>query len=186
MSLISRFITTRVRSTTRGYVFTGVCLLPGEGEGRGGGTSDQDMGTPPSPPQGQDKGRSTLPPLPWPGQGYSSLCPPLLARTGVSLPPLPTPPTPPDQDKDGCAARVVCLLCSRNRTFLLCKIVLFIWPHLINYRWSITEGVVIIWLSISDALQCDVFDRGYIAVHYHWWIQGEAPGTRYPAPSGPY
>ena len=99
--LISHIFTSRVPSTTEGYIFTGVCLF-----GRG-----------------QPQTRTGLPLYPSPLPPHSS--PPIpLARTRVPLP-YPTrshsAPLPlcllhplPCQDQDGCMS----LVCSHRRTFL--------------------------------------------------------------------
>ena len=90
-------ITARVRSTTRGYVFIGVCLLTGGG---GAGGVYPTSGTSPFPTSGQIPSGWYPSPVTGPAQGSTPGQGPL-ARTGVHLqlgPGIPAgtevPPTP--------------------------------------------------------------------------------------------
>ena len=112
-STVFRLIFTyRVRSTTEGYVFTGVCLLRGGGGGEspgqvpmgGGGTPRYPLAKVPTPlptrswqgegvPQGTyPPGQGTYPPQPGPdgGRGYPRYLPLARSRWG-GYPKVPTP-----------------------------------------------------------------------------------------------
>ena len=112
------FLLSAFRRMREGNVFTGVCPFTGVWRRRGGEYPKPGQVTPPSPMV-----RIEVPP----------------ASTGY--------PSPSCQNQDGCAVRVVCLLCSRRRTFLSNRRKAFTLTIHVNMAWPK------VWTCLKDCLE---------------------------------